>query len=328
TTFTCCNVITDAEDVGSTVSIGRPIANTQVYVLDDHLQPVPAGVFGELHTGGDGLARGYFNRPELTAEGFIPNPFSNSPGGRLYRTGDIVRILPGGTLEFQGRNDSQVKIRGFRIELGEIESLLERHPAISKAVVIVREDPPGDKSLAVYAVIEKDVSLNAEDLRAFLRDRLPDYMTPRDLVILDEFPLTPNGKLDKRALPSPQRGIARPAGELPTARTVVEEVLAGIFGEVLGQQQVDAWDNFFDLGGHSLLASQVISRVREAFAVQLQLRELFESPTVSGLAAIIEAAQREDKGISIPPLLRVPRDGPLPVSFAQRRLWFLHQLDP
>jgi amino acid adenylation domain-containing protein len=328
TTFTCCNVITDAEDVGNTVSIGRPIANTQVYVLDNHLQPVPAGVFGELHAGGDGLARGYFNRPDLTAERFIPNPFGASPGGRLYRTGDIVRILPGGSLEFQGRNDSQVKIRGFRIELGEIESLLEQHPAIRNTVVIVREDSPGDKSLAAYAVIEKGVSVNGEDLRAYLRDRLPDYMIPRDLLILNEFPLTPNGKLDKRALPLPQRTIARPVGELPSARTLVEEVLAGIFEQVLGQQQVDARDNFFDLGGHSLLASQVISRVREAFAVQLPLRELFESPTVSELAAIIETARREDTGISTPPLLPVPREGPLPVSFAQRRLWFLNQLDP
>jgi amino acid adenylation domain-containing protein len=272
---------------GESVSIGRPIANMQVYILDSHLQPVPIGVVGELYIGGDGLARGYLNRSELTAEKFIPNPFSDEFNSRLYRTGDLARYLPDGNIEFLGRIDNQVKIRGFRIELGEVETVLSQHPVVRQSVVIVREDSPGDRRLVAYVVSSPDQVCTASELRSFLKEKLPEYMVPSAFVVLDAFPLTPNGKLDRKALPAPDQN--RPAlDETFTApRTPVEELLTQIWSDVLKVDKVSIHDNFFDLGGHSLLATQLVSRVRDAFQMDIPLRTLFEKPTVEELAIAI-----------------------------------------
>ena len=333
-------------------TIGRPVSNARLYVLDQHLQPVPIGIPGELHIGGDGVGRGYLDRPELTAERFIPNPFDDEPGSRLYKTGDLVRYLPDGSVEFLGRIDHQVKVRGFRIELGEIEAVLQEHPDVRNAVALVREDTPGDpssslrlpfgyaqdrrsgqalrtgKRLVGYVVPEDGASPTVSALRRFLKDRLPEYMVPSVFVTLEALPLTPNGKVDRRALPIPDQ--ARPDLEetYVAPRTPVEELLADIWMRVLGVEQVGVQDNFFDLGGHSLLATQLISRVRDDFQVELPLRALFEWPTVAGLSEQVEVARRAAAGLSAPPIEPVLRDGRLPLSFAQRRLWFLDQLEP
>jgi amino acid adenylation domain-containing protein len=282
----CCvyRVPRDERRSGS-VPIGRPITNTQLYILDGFKQPVPVGVPGELYIGGVGVARGYLNRPELTAERFVSDPFSRSFGARLYRTGDRVRYLPDGNIEYLGRMDHQVKIRGFRIELGEIESVLAGHPGVREAVVVAREDAPGDKRLVAYLTAKAGEPPNVSELRSLLQTKLPEYMVPSAFVTLDRFPLTPNGKLDRKALPMPD--LARPELEkaFVAPRTPIERVLADIWGEVLGLKQIGVHDNFFELGGHSLLATQVISRVRQAFEVDLPLRSLFESPTVEGMAS-------------------------------------------
>jgi acyl carrier protein len=257
----------------------------QAYVLDARLAPVPVGVAGELCIGGVGLARGYLGRPGLTAERFVPNPFAATPGERLYRTGDLARYLPDGNLEFLGRIDHQVKVRGYRIELGEIEATLTAHPAVREAVVVAREEGAGEKRLVAYVVGEA----SGAELRAFVRSKLPEYMVPSAFVALAALPLTANGKIDRRALPAPE---GRPEQERAyvAPRTPVEEVLAGIWAEVLRLDRVGVQDNFFDLGGHSLLATQVVSRLREAFSVELPLRALFETPTIMDLAeAIIES---------------------------------------
>ncbi|HEX9670007.1 MAG TPA: amino acid adenylation domain-containing protein, partial [Thermoanaerobaculia bacterium] len=306
-------------------TIGRAVAGSRAYVLDRRLNPCPPGVPGELYLGGEGLARGYLHRPELTAERFVPDPFAAEPGARLYRTGDLTRWLPGGELEFLGRIDHQVKVRGFRIELGEIESALAAHPAVRDVVVLAREDQPGDKRLAAY-VVPKDGALEIAALRAHLGKRLPDYMVPTAFVLLEALPLTPNGKVDRKALPPPVPEAAAPPSEAEW--TPLEELVAGIWAEVLGT--VPAWphDNFFELGGHSLLATQVASRVRRLLGVELPLRRLFERPTVAALAAHLEEAQREAAGAPAPALLPLPPDArlaPLPASFAQERLWFLAQ---
>ncbi|HZB43822.1 MAG TPA: amino acid adenylation domain-containing protein, partial [Pyrinomonadaceae bacterium] len=312
-----------------TLPIGRPVANTRSYILDRHLRPVPVGVHGELHTGGVGVARGYLSRPGLTAERFIPDPFGPTPGARLYRTGDVARYLPDGSIDFLGRIDHQVKLRGLRIELGEIEAALESHPSVRDAAVVMREDVPGDKRLAAYLVPQQGASLSSSELRGFLKERLPDFMLPSAFVLLDEMPLTHNVKIDRRALPAP--GDARAAeAERPyvAPRTPVEEVVASVWAGVLGLGRVGAQDNFFDLGGHSLLATQVMSRVREAFGVELPLRTLFESPTVSGLALAVERGRNETRASTTPELVPSPREGAMPLSFAQQRLWFLDQLVP
>ena len=273
--------------------IGRPIANTQVYLLDPFLQPVPIGIPGELYIGGANLARGYLDRPELTAERFLPHPFSQQPGARLYRTGDLACYLPDGSLEFLGRIDQQVKLRGFRIELGEIEAVLSQHPAIQESVVLLREDVPGDQRLVAYVVphTETTLPLATSELRHFLKEKLPDYMLPSAFVVLDCLPMTPNGKHDRRALRAPETD--RP--DLPVAfavpRTVLEAQVAAIWGEVLRLQRVGVYDNFFELGGHSLLATQVISRIRNTFHVEMPLRRLFEAPTVAGLAEYLATSQ-------------------------------------
>jgi amino acid adenylation domain-containing protein len=305
------------------VPIGRPISNTRVYVLDSDLHPLPIGAAGELYIGGVGLARGYLGRAGLTADRFIPNPFAD--GERLYRTGDLVRYLADGNLEFLGRLDYQVKIRGYRIELGETEASLVEHPGVGQAVVVAREDVAGDKRLVAYVVATDAAAVDAGELRAHLQRSVPGYMVPAAFVVLEALPLTPNGKVDRRALPAPEAD-AVVHGEYVPPRTPAEEVLAGIWAEVLKLDRVGVNDNFFELGGHSLLATRVIARVRNVFAVELALRTLFEAPTVRGLAERIEEAQRGGAEAVLPALEVQPRDAPLPLSYAQERLWFLDQL--
>jgi hypothetical protein len=263
------------------------VANTQVYLLDRSGNPVPVGVPGELYIGGDGLARGYWNRPELTAERFLPDPWSGKSGARLYKTGDLARYLPDGNLEFLGRVDQQVKLRGFRIELGEVEAALGRHPAVRQAVVLAREDAPGHKRLVAYLVTSAAQAPGVHELRAFLKDQLPEYMVPSAFVLLDALPRTVNGKIDRGALPAPGPNDLPQAEAFVAPRTPVEERLAGIWAEVLSLERVGVEDDFFALGGHSLLATRVVSWVRSAFQVDLPLRRLFEAPTVAGLALVI-----------------------------------------
>ncbi len=313
---------------GDEVTIGHPIANTQIYILDPSLGPVSIGVQGELYIGGEGVARGYLNRPDLTAEKFIPHPFSTEPGARLYKTGDLARYLPDGRIEFLGRTDYQVKIRGFRIELGELEAALREHSAVREAVVLTQEDAPGEKRLVAYVVAERESRPAASDLRRFLRGRLPEFMVPSALVLLDALPLMPNGKVDRRALPALERARPELENAIVIPRTPTEEVLAEIWVQVLGIERVGVHDNFFDLGGHSLLATQVVSRIRDTFEMEMPLRRLFELPTVAGLAESIEVARRAGQNLQAPPIVRVARDEGLPLSFAQQRLWFIDQLAP
>ncbi len=304
-----------------TVSIGRPIPNARMYVVDPALNPLPASVPGELYVGGDGVVRGYLGRPSLTAEKFVPDPFSGRPGARLYRTGDKVRWKTDGKLEFMGRMDDQVKIRGFRIEPGEVEGVIAAFPGVRGARVIVREDQPGDKRLVAYLVGDAD----AEALRAHVRQSLPEYMVPGAFVFMDVLPLTPNGKLDRRALPAP--GYASAGAAYVAPRTPTEEVLAGIWAEVLRAERVGVEESFFALGGHSLLAMRVVSRIRDVFGVELPLRALFEGPTVTEMALRVESLRRAAAS-QLPPVVPVERDGPLPLSFAQERLWFLDRMQP
>jgi len=277
-------------------TIGRPISNTQIYLLDDQLEPAPVGVPGELHIGGAGLARGYLNQPTLTAEKFIPNPFQRA-GTRLYKTGDLARYRADGTIEFLGRKDNQVKIRGFRIELGEIETVLRQHPLLEAAAVVARPDARGEKRLAAYYQSDEP-DLN-DNLRAWLRGKLPEYMVPGNFVRLPAMPLTPNGKIDRKALPAPEQ-VQQPSKHAFVApRTSTEDVLAEIWCEVLGRERVGIDENFFEIGGHSLRAIQVISRVREIIQVELSMRDFFESPTIEALAGIIaDALVREISALS------------------------------
>ncbi|MCP4654976.1 MAG: amino acid adenylation domain-containing protein, partial [bacterium] len=349
TEATVCTTAGRIIDPGGSPSIGRPVAASRVYVLDRHLAPTPIGVPGELAIGGAALARGYLGRPELTAARFLPDPCSGGAGERLYRSGDLVRFLPGGELEFLGRIDQQVKIRGFRIELGEIEAVLDTHPGVRESVVVA-----ADQGLAAYLVRHQEAGApDTGTLRAHLRERLPEYMVPAALVFLDSLPRSPSGKVDRaalsrQALPEAARTLA---GARVGPRDPLEEVLAGIWSQVLGVAvPVGVHDNFFELGGHSLLATQVTSRVRAALRVELPLRVLFERPTVAGLAGYVAAAVRREQGIEIPALRPVAREhlpfagpssdnGPKaalsqrsrptaasekpPLSFAQQRLWFL-----
>ncbi|HEX7330560.1 MAG TPA: amino acid adenylation domain-containing protein [Pyrinomonadaceae bacterium] len=307
------------------VPIGRPIANTQLYVLDKRMEPVAVGVHGEVYIGGVGLARGYKGRAELTAEKFVPNPFSERAGERLYRTGDVGRWLEGGEIEYIGRIDEQVKIRGFRIELGEIASVIREQTGVKDCVVIAREDQ-GEKRLVAYVVGEQGASRS--ELRAELKKRLPDYMIPSAIVTLEELPVTANGKLDRRALPAPGNDRSETQGVYVAPHTPEQEVLANIWSRVLRVDRVGLTDNFFELGGHSLLAMQLLSRVRDAFRVELPLRSLFESPTLGELAKTIEAATRAEQRLITAPIVPVPRDGELPLSYAQQQMWFLNQLEP
>ncbi|HEX7238763.1 MAG TPA: amino acid adenylation domain-containing protein, partial [Longimicrobiaceae bacterium] len=306
--------------------LGRPLGNVRLYVCDSRGTLQPAGVPGELLIGGAGVARGYLGRPELTAEKFVPDAFGGEPGARLYRSGDRARWTAAGELEYLGRIDAQVKIRGFRIEPGEVEAALAALPAVREAAVAVREDVPGEKRLVGYVVPADGTVAAPAELRAQLAARLPEYMVPSALVVLESLPLTATGKTDRRALPAPEPGGG--AGtEYVAPATAAEETLAGIWAEVLRLERVGVHDDFFERGGHSLLATQVISRARQAFGVEVPLRALFEAPTVAGLAGRVEALR--SRGTSpARPMVRVPREEPLPLSFAQQRLWLVDRLEP
>ncbi|HEY7414173.1 MAG TPA: amino acid adenylation domain-containing protein, partial [Ktedonobacteraceae bacterium] len=273
------------------VPIGRPIANIHIEVLDEQWEPVAVGVVGELYIGGIGLARGYLRRAELTAEKFIPDRWSGEVGGRLYRTGDLGRYRADGVLEFVGRGDSQVKLRGMRVELGEIEAVLSQHEQVREAVVLAREEEVGEKRLVAYLVCEEE-ALTGTALRDFLRQKLPDYMVPATFVFLEAFPLMPNGKLDRSALPVPERKRPEQKESLVLPRNPVEEVLAGIWIDILGLEQVGVFDNFFELGGDSLLATRVVWQLQEAFRVDLPLPVLFEAPTIAKMVERLETSGR------------------------------------
>ena len=298
TIWSAIHRIDDPEDP---VPIGRPLANTELYILDRHLQPVPVGQAGELFIGGHGVVRGYLNRPELTAERFIPDPFSGAPGARLYRTGDLVRSRPDGAVEFLGRLDHQVKVRGYRVELGEIESLLDQHPAVRTSVVVAREDTPGDQRLVAYLIPQGDRTPQGEELRDHLRKKLPEYMTPAAFISLDAFPLTPNGKVDRKALPAPDRAAPAPTRVSVEPRDELERQLLRIWEEVLDRRPVGVWDNFFDLGGHSLLAVRLFAQIEQALSRKLPLATLFQAPTVAQLAGVLR-----EKGWSAPWSALVP----------------------
>ncbi len=333
TTFTCCHAMAGPTQVASPVPIGRPIARTRVYLLDAFLQPVPPGTPGELLAGGDGLARGYHGRPELTAERFVPDPFAGAPGGRLYRTGDLARFRPDGAIEFLGRLDRQVKIRGFRVEPGEIEAVLCGLPGVREAVVVARSDRSdgSDRSLVAYFV-PAQASLDAAELRMFLKERLPEALIPSAFVTLPALPLTANGKLDRAALPAPEspREPAVLEGFAPP-RSPLEELIADNWADLLERRAIGVHDDFFALGGHSLLATRAISWVRETLRIELPLRTLFENSTLAGFAAEVERSLRAGQAVAAGPIERLPRPLPaagVPLSFAQQRLWFLDQMVP
>ncbi|HOG48034.1 MAG TPA: amino acid adenylation domain-containing protein, partial [Anaerolineae bacterium] len=306
------------------VPIGRPFGNTELRILDSHGRAVPVGVAGELYIGGPGLARGYRNRAELTAERFVGgHPVGGV--GRLYRTGDLARWLPDGNVEYLGRADGQVKVRGYRIEVGEVEAALRGLGGVRDVAVVAKEERSGERRLVAYVVGERR---GAGEVRRELQARLPEYMVPGVYVWLEALPLMPNGKVDRGALPAPDWSERQAEAPYVAPRTAAEEVLAGIWCEVLGVERVGVHDSFFELGGHSLLATQVVSRVRQALQVELPLRSLFEAPTVAGLAQRLELPDAAATARPAPPLRPVPRQGELPLSFAQQRLWFLDQLEP
>ncbi len=309
------------------VAIGRPLGNTRVYVLDRSRQPVPVGVPGELYIGGESLARGYLNRPELNEERFVIDPFGKA-GARMYKTGDVVRWRNDGRLEFIGRTDQQVKIRGFRIEPGEVEQVLREHPAVADAAVVARERSPGDLHLVAYLVASEGGAPVAAELRQFLRSRLPAFMVPTALVVLDRLPINASGKVDRRALPAPdwgKEGMGR-ENEFIAPRTATEQQLAAIWSEVLNIERLGVHDNFFDLGGHSLLAIQVVSRINRELDLGISLRDLFEAATLEALAERIEVARLAGSRGNLPAVRPVPRGVPLPLSFGQEALWVISQL--
>ncbi|WP_243653040.1 non-ribosomal peptide synthetase [Tumebacillus sp. BK434] len=346
TTFTCCYPMWEADDALTSVPIGRPVSNTKVYVLDGQMEPVPVGMPGELYTGGDGLARGYWRREELTAAAFVDSPFA--PGERLYKTGDLVRYLADGQIEFLGRLDGQVKIRGFRIETGEIEAALSQHPAVRSCAVIVREDVPGEKRLAAYLVLDPTAAESVSAWRTFLAEKLPEYMIPAVFVTLEALPLTPNGKVDKRALPVPE--VSRPAlhAEYAAPGSATEHVIAEIWSRLFCLERIGVQDDFYELGGHSLLATQIVSRIREQLGVELSLRDVLEARTVARLAETVSLVQLADGMRVCESLVSDPdrpgkeskavgnlfeqmsakeRTVPARLSIAQQRLWFLDRLE-
>ncbi len=314
------------------VPIGKPLANTNIYIVDSQMQLQPIDVPGEICVSGICVGDGYWQNEAKTTESFVDNPFVGAirESPLLYKTGDLGRWLPDGNIEFLGRIDHQVKIRGFRLELGEIESILSQHPAVISSVAIAREDIPGDKRLVAYIVSDQD---NLTDelpdiLRNFLKTKLPEYSIPSTFILLDALPLTPSGKVDRRGLPALEigRGNQEQSNILP--RTPVEEVIAGVWSKVLKTDCVSVDDNFFERGGHSLLATQLISRLRQIFQIELPLRYVFEFPTVAELAQAVEEMKHFQQALATLPIVPVPRDGNLPLSFAQQGLWFIHQLNP
>ncbi|MDF5723732.1 MAG: amino acid adenylation domain-containing protein [Rhizonema sp. PD37] len=332
TESTVCATVAEYTSGDTQPFIGRPIANIRVYILDNYLQPVPIGTPGEIFIGGDGLARGYLNAAKLTEEKFIPNPFDNS---KLYKTGDLAQFLPDGNIIFIGRVDHQVKIRGFRIELGEIEALLSQHPDVRQAVVIAREDIPGDQRLVAYIVFnQKQQAMPAvgfaypTTLKRFLEEKLPVHMIPAVFVILDTLPLTPNGKVDRRNLPVPDRSRPDLEETFVAPSNAIEEKLAIIWAELLGLEQIGVNDHFLHLGGHSLIATQILSRVREEFTVELFFHQIFTNPTIAGLAQQIEQHSHLKQKWQHPAIQPIPREGMLPVSFAQERVHFIQEVAP
>lgn len=309
--------------------VGRPIANATMYLLDKQLHPVPVGVTGEVYIGGEMLlTRGYFNRPDLTAERFIPNPFSSRPGGRLYTVGDLARYLEDGNIEFIGRVDFQVKVRGYRVELGEIEVVLQQHPAVQEVVVTTREERPGEKQLVAYIIPATTQDLRSAELRSYLLEHLPEYMLPSAFVLLHAWPLTSSGKIDRLALPDPEPGSWATAETFVAPRDPIEEALVDIWTQVLGRTSVSIYANFFESGGHSLLATQVMSRIRSTFQIELPLRTLFEAPTIADCGRYVRMAVTGEQARHGPQLRARERGGYLPMSFAQQRIWFLDQLRP
>ncbi len=315
-------------DKSATVPIGRPIANTQIYLLDANLQPVPVGVPGELHIGGVGLGRGYLNRTELTAERFIPNPFGDEPGARLYKTGDLARYRADGQIEYLSRLDDQVKVRGLRIELGEIEAVLRQQPAVSDVAVVAHGGDAEDKRLVAYVAPQARQQPTDRELRAWARTQLADYMIPAQFVMVESLPLSPSGKVDRRALLALNPAGSSGAAAYVAPETDTEATLAGIWAEVFRLERVSRTDNFLDLGGHSLMTPRIISRIREACGVELPLSSLFETATLAELAAQVDSAALAGDSGPVAPIARVQRDDSLPLSFAQQRLWFLDQLEP
>lgn len=308
------------------IPVGRPMAGARAVVIGSDGAPCPAKVIGEIYIRTPYRSLGYYNQPDLTREVFVPNPFNDDPNDLVYKTGDLGRVLDDGNYEFLGRKDDQVKIRGVRIELREIEDLLRRHEAIRDVAVVDREDGGGQKYLCAYVVLKKQVA--QAQLREYLAGYLPQYMVPSHVVLMEQLPKTTTGKVDRRALPNPEEARNKREGERVTPRTPIEELIAGIWGEVIDVGELSVEDDFFDLGGHSLLATQVISRVRDALQVEVPLRALFESPTVAGLAEVVERERRAGRSVEAPPIRPVNRSRSLPLSFAQQRLWFIHQLAP
>ncbi len=329
TTFACCHPVTAPPPRGASIPVGRPIHATQVLLLDRRLEPVPAGVAGELYVGGQGLARGYHRRPALSAERFVPHPLAGrraAPGARLYRSGDLVRHLADGTLEFLGRIDHQVKVRGFRIEPGEVESELDRHPGVRASVVVARQEASGGERLLAYFVAARKPAPPASELRAWLKETLPEHMVPALLITLDALPLNPNGKVDRRRLPAPETAPCSAPGRFVAPRDRLEESLAKLWGELLGVERVGVFDDFFELGGHSLLATQVVSRIHKLYAVELSLHRFFTDPTVDGLARAVTQGRRPPAATL--PLAPIERTAPPPLSFAQERLWLFDRRQP
>ncbi len=323
TTFTCCHQILEAPASGESVPIGKAINGTQIYILDRSFKRVPVGAVGEIYASGAGLAHGYLNQPDLMAEKFVPNPFSEG-GERLYRTGDIARFLTNGAVEFLGRRDRQVKIRGYRIEAGEIECVLLAHQLIKQAIVQALKDKNGEKFLAAYYVAENENPLNQNELREFLHSRLPEYMIPAAFISLNEIPLTANGKINYAALPTPTK-FGEPKNVIKP-RTDTEKTLAKIWTEVLEEPSFGIEDNFFALGGHSLKAMQIVVRIRDTFGLELSLKTVFESPTIEKLAEKIDFTKREKPASQNKSIEILPRSEHLPLSAAQQRLWFTEQL--
>ena len=355
TTFTCCYEVPRGEPLGTSLSIGRPIANTRVYILDEARRPVSVGDSGEIYIAGDGLARGYLDRPQLNEEKFVTSPFPDLEPGRLYRSGDLGRYLPDGNIQFLGRLDQQVKIRGYRIEPGEVEAAITSHPRVRESIVVAHESPRGEKRLTAYLIPETSLragssgssEIGAEsgfsadppapamdqkgvvpDLRRFLERRLPAFMLPSSFVVLESWPLTPNGKVDRRALPVPTPD--RPDLDTPfiAPRSPLEESLCEICGELLGIERIGIDDNFFELGGHSLVATQLVSRVRAAFNVELPLCRFFETPTIRDTTDWISRTRREPRDLTAVSIPRAPRTGDLPLSPSQENVWFMQQLEP
>jgi amino acid adenylation domain-containing protein/thioester reductase-like protein len=317
-----------ARDSLGPVPIGRPISNTQVYVLDRSLQPVPIGVAGELYLSGAGLARGYLHRPELTAEKFIPNPFEESKFSRLYKTGDLVRYLPNGSLEFLGRIDSQVKIRGFRIELGEIETVVRQHPTVRDAVALAWEDEPNSQRLVAYIVPQPQQASDVMELQQFLQQKLPKYMVPTAFVVLEALPVTLNGKVNRKALPAPGTANREQENTFSPPRNPLEQQLVSIWSEILRIEQVGINDNFFQLGGHSLLVVRLFARIREAFQVDLPLQTLFEAPTVANLAERLEIARQASSAATVTQAIALKAEAVLDPAIRLQGIPFKHTTTP